>query len=523
MGTPQRIAVLGGGISGLSTAYYLSKLLPKSCSITLFEKDHIGGWIRSERHGGHLFELGPRTLRPSGEAGAAVLDMAYQLGLQSEIVTTSKTSPAALNRYIYQNSLLQKLPSSALEILSPFNDNTPALKGLLLSILREPFVRPSTLKDESIHSFVQRRFGKNVADNLISALVHGIYAGNAKELSVKSCMPFLWDAEKRHGSVTRGLMAPPRPADMSARKYKITDKEVLRFIRDIQSKSSIYTFRKGMQTLPDALRHTLENSANVQIVRAEVERISKTDNYTVITKNSSEPTTHDRIISALPAAQLSKILSTATTTTSSNGIRNGMLNTHLASIRGVDVAVVNMAFRGTHHTVLPINGFGYLIPATEHTTPVLGTVFDSCAVPEQDNGHETRLTVMLGGHKFDAFFGTADNDVSSSSTAASLYDRVKETAVHAVQHQLGVNDQPEVVNAVVHRQCIPQYRVGHNETLQNLHAELRADFPGLSVVGASYCGVSVNDCVKVARDVACNVAAGEIVTGLESAQESSTI
>ncbi|KAJ3180839.1 oxygen-dependent protoporphyrinogen oxidase [Gaertneriomyces sp. JEL0708] len=519
MGTPQRIAVLGGGISGLSTAYYLSKLLPKSSSITLFEKDHIGGWIRSERHGGHLFELGPRTLRPSGEAGAAVLDMAYQLGLQSEVVTTSKTSPAALNRYIYQNSLLQKLPSSALEILSPFNDKTPALKGLLLSILREPFVRPSTLKDESIHSFVQRRFGKNVADNLISALVHGIYAGNAKELSVKSCMPFLWDAEKRHGSVTRGLMAPPRPADMSTRKYKITDKEVLRFIRDIQSKSSIYTFRKGMQTLTDALRHTLEDSANVQIVRAEVERISKNHTYTVTTKTSSEPTTHDRIISALPAAQLAKILSTTTT---SNVIHNGMLNSHLASIRGVDVAVVNMAFRGTHHTVLPINGFGYLIPATEYTTPVLGTVFDSCAVPEQDNGDETRLTVMLGGHKFDAFFGTADNDVSPTacSSATSLHDHVKETAVHAVKHQLGVNVHPEIVNAVVHRQCIPQYRVGHHETLQNLHNELRAGFPGLSVVGASYCGVSVNDCVKVARDVACNVAAGEIVTGLEGAQES---
>ncbi|KND02545.1 protoporphyrinogen oxidase [Spizellomyces punctatus DAOM BR117] len=503
MSSPSHFAVLGGGVSGLSTAWYLSKLAPKTARITVVEKNaRVGGWVHTNMQDGQLYELGPRTIRPVGVAGRAVLDMVYRLNLVEEVLTTPKNSPAAINRYIYQNSRLHHLPTSPLDLLMPWKAKSPLLKGLLFSVLREPFVKPTNASDESIHGFVERRFGRALADNLVSAVIHGIYAGDSTQLSVRSAMPFLWECEKKHGSVGRGVLAPPAVAPIGDERapLSVESNDAKKFISDIQRNSSIFSFKNGMQTLTDALKRDLDKEENVSFIRGNIESLSFKEGVEIAHTASSQPLKADHVISAIPAVDLSRILPPS----------SHALSSLLSSIKSVDVAVVNISFGGHFSKILPVNGFGYLVPATEDT-PILGTVFDSCAMPKQDSGDQTRVTVMMGGHKFHKYFG--DPDVVSK-------EKLLETAMTAVRTHLGVNAEPIASSVVIHKQCIPQYVVGHRDRLHAIHEEVKSQHIQLSLVGASYLGVAVNDCVKGARDLVSNLlvetqAKQRRITGLE--------
>jgi oxygen-dependent protoporphyrinogen oxidase len=154
-----KIAVLGGGISGLSTAYFLKKEFPNA-SIQVIEASNWGGWIRSIKRKHTLFETGPRTLRPHGEPGAFTLDLVQELGLDNNLLQVKKTSSAAKNRFVYAQSELQKLPSSLLGMLL---QKPRIFKGIPKELAMEFFNqkhRKIYENDESIQSFFSRRFGE---------------------------------------------------------------------------------------------------------------------------------------------------------------------------------------------------------------------------------------------------------------------------------------------------------------------------------------------------------------------------
>lgn len=283
---PLQIAVLGAGLSGLSVAFHLSRSLRASsgsrgpaASIVLVEASgRVGGWARSLRDGDFLFEEGPRTLRPQG-AGRATLDLVRsprrevpdgyetarkiepgiasdkltpimqvkELALQDKVVRVPKSSPAAKSRFLYLNDSLHELPRSFLSLIKP----SVVTDGMLATILREPFVPPTSLPDESIDAFITRRFSAKVAQNLVSAVVRGIYAGDSRELSVRSCFPSLWLAEQKHGSVLKGMAydslfgkSPDRNSDDE-------------FIDSFKT-TSVYSFTEGLQTLSDSLLERLK-------------------------------------------------------------------------------------------------------------------------------------------------------------------------------------------------------------------------------------------------------------------------
>ena len=154
-----KIAVLGGGISGLSTAYFLNKQFPKA-QIQIIESSHWGGWIKSVKRKDTIFETGPRTLRPRGLPGAFTLDLVQELGLEARLLTVLKSSVAAKNRFVYSQSQLQKLPSSILGLIL---ENPKILQGIPKEIFLEFFNRnPIKIcaKDESIQTFLERRYGQ---------------------------------------------------------------------------------------------------------------------------------------------------------------------------------------------------------------------------------------------------------------------------------------------------------------------------------------------------------------------------
>ncbi|KAG0368517.1 hypothetical protein BGZ54_001779 [Gamsiella multidivaricata] len=441
--------------------------------------------------------------------------MIKSLHLASKLEPVPKTSPAAKNRYIYAHNKLHMLPSSIEGALThPLI--TPKLPRAALDLVKGG----SGQEDESIESFVSRRFGRGFSDELISAMVHGIYAGDVSKLSVRSTFGMLYHLEKDYGSVVMGMMMGggnvETPWDKTLKeKIVATMPDVTEFV----DKTSIYSFTDGLEELSRALEKDLVMGGRVKILKdAQVEKLDfDHTNRTVkasisVSIKDQDPVYANTVISALPPRALHDLLPIS--------------HPELIHNPSVTVAVVNLVY-DAKQARLASPGFGYLIPRSENSAAnyqgLLGIVFDSCAIPSQDMGpsrdQTLKLTAMIGGHMFDdvlarqAAAADSNGKPSASSTVVSqqasrnshqkLTSFFEKTATDAVKRHLQIDSVPDTVKVHIHRECIPQYMVGHLQRMQTLDQSLRSEYGGLlAVTGAGYLGVSVNDCIKNAREVA---------------------
>ncbi|RKP02360.1 hypothetical protein CXG81DRAFT_24976 [Caulochytrium protostelioides] len=522
--TPRRVAVLGGGVTGLAAAYYLRRAATHAGAATtaaaaaaghtvhVYEQaPRWGGWVQSTRQDGYLFEQGPRTLRPAG--GEHTLALVAALGIANEVIGVPKTQPAARTRLVYANGSMNLMPASLLRFAF---STQPVLRGVLGRVLREPFVARSRAADESIDAFVARRFGRRVADDLVSAVVHGIYGGDARTLSMAACFPTLWQREQTYGSVVlplllgltgRSLSAPsePRPpvVALTAEQHA--------WVRQMARETAIYAFRDGMQTLTDSLVRALaappergavrlHGATPVTALAYDADAAQRDAPCWTVT-TAAGAAAYDHVISALPSGTLARLLQSggAATAATADASLPAAVARVVHQLSGPDMTaaaslwVVNLAF---HEQVTP-QAFGYLVARGGETAPpgdaawfahehgLLGVVFDASALPAQNQfKEESRLTVML------------------RAPADAAADAVLAQARAGLAKHTGINQTPSSARVTYQPACLPQYRVGHRQRLAALHDALAAAFEGrLSVAGAGYRGVSVNDCIAQAHDV----------------------
>lgn len=365
--------ILGGGISGLSAAYYALEN-PKIGALALLEaSSRVGGWIKSSQSpSGAIFEKGPRTIRPETAAGKHTLQLVDDLQLTDKIIPISKSHPAAKNRMIYVDNKLCTLPnsfSSLLTIKSPF-------RRPLISMLWTDFRAPKVEKDdESIYNFVERRLGKDVADYLISPMICGICAGDAKKISVNFLMRTFFEAEQKHGWIMKGIWKDARtrlatqnvknkiPVNENERKYAGISAK-----RAQNEKWSVWGLDGGLEQIPIALANNL-SSRNVNIrLNSRCQNITFKPDHVEIEVNGKKEKC-SRLISSLPANNLGVLLRR----------QHPQLAQELEAIPTVTVGVINFEFR---NNVFPTEAFGCLIPPDEKL-PILGIIFDSCIFPQQ--------------------------------------------------------------------------------------------------------------------------------------------
>jgi protoporphyrinogen/coproporphyrinogen III oxidase len=281
---PKRIAVLGGGIAGLSSAYFLKKEFPQ-CKITIFEaREQTGGWIKSMRanlppESGHkgnvLFELGPRTLRNS----TPTAHMIQELGIVDDIVYTKKSDPGAKNRFIYYPDRLNRLPAEIPTIGDTFALAWSGILNGAWGLLKEPLMpkRSDIITDETVGSFISRRVDRRLANNIVSAVFHGIYAGDIWKLSAKTLLRLPWQLEGRYGSALGGYfnMHNNPPAEKQLTLVHPYDRELakamneeidldLDFAKNLKS-AAMFSFKDGLQHLVKSLQLDLEKSGNIDI------------------------------------------------------------------------------------------------------------------------------------------------------------------------------------------------------------------------------------------------------------------
>lgn len=427
-----KVAILGAGISGLTTAWYLKKKYPE-ITLDIFEKEaRAGGNIRSISLGGHITELGPRGIRPKGK-GKYFLQLVQELGLQDQLI---QANPAAKKRYLYMDGKLEKLPSGPFGIFG-----SKPLKGWWKALRKEFMdnVPASTSQEETVYEFAERRFGSHLADTLADPFFTGIYAGDIRKLSAPAVIPHMLEYEEKYGSVVKGFLAEPTE-----------EPEVERSFGGLE-KASLLTLRGGMEELCDRLADELSQNLRLE---------------TTISDLAPLLSSYDKVISTLPAYILA-------------GMVDEPLRTCLQAVEYAPIAVVALNFN--EKLEVP-EGFGYLV-ASNQKQPILGCIFNDQTFPELSANKGASFTVMIGGSMMKDFFRYTREDFLSIA---------RETlAVHLKNTRFRV---PDASFVQVWPQAIPQYNTGHLQILEAIKKETKAT--KLVVSGNFVSGIALSDCIR---------------------------
>ena len=442
----RRIAVIGGGLTGLAAACHLRQLGAEP--LLLESSPRVGGAIRSSREGDWLHEAGPNTLLANTPV---VTEFLAHLGLASRTLTPP---PTARHRYVLRGGIPRALPGSP-----------PALLGgnffswlSKLRLLREPFVaRAAPDADESIADFTRRRLGREFLDYAVNPFVAGIYAGDPARLSVRHGFPKLHALEQRHGSLLRGLLAARRTAP----------------------RGGIVSFPEGLEEIPRAAAALLGPAALALGAGITALAPAPGDQWLVRwgTPSGAHEEIFSRILIALPAAAAARLPLPAAAARA------------LAILPTISHPPVASVFLGFTRAAVahPLDGFGLLVPAIE-SRRTLGTLFSSSLFPGRAPADHVALTTFVGGTR------QPENALLDDEALIAL-------VLADLVTSLGVTGAPRFARIVRWPRAIPQYEVGYARFEAAFAAAERA-CPGLHFGGHARDGVALGACIESGQRLA---------------------
>ncbi len=468
METPH-IVVVGGGITGLTAAYQLQSFARRSGTpfrITLVESDHrLGGKILTDRSDDMVIEAGPDSFL---SFKSAALELCRELGIEDSVIDTSESGGGT---FILRSGRLEPLPEG-ITMLVPTKFK-PLLSSRLLSTLGKlrmgmDFFIPARLGpgDESVGDFVRRRLGREAFERMAQPLLSGIYAGDADRLSLAATFPRLRDTELKYGSLTKGMLAQRKQA--SARP------------QTGPKRSAFLSLLGGLGELTDALGEALTDvevmlgTAVTSIERADGARYgaSLSDGRTLVA---------DGLILAVPAYAASHMLRQLEPSVSSL----------LSHIPYVSTATITLAYRADD-VAGSGSGRGFVIPRVENRE------LTAITWVTQKFPHRASDGVAL----VRAFVGRAGREEAVDMSDDDLLGLVR----RELSEILGIGAEPLDVRIYRWRRALPQYVLGHLESLDEID-ERMASMPAIQIAGAAYRGVGIPDCIHSGRSAATKVLA----------------
>jgi oxygen-dependent protoporphyrinogen oxidase len=437
-----RVAVVGGGIAGLTAA---TRLAGAGHDVTLVDADaRAGGLIRSERRDGFLCESGPQALLSGRPETRALVAAA---GLEPRVTWSHE---ATRRRFVYLRCALRALPASPPALLK--TDLLGTLAKLRLA--REPFVpKADPARDESVLAFFERRFGAEAARAVGAPAVIGIYASDAATLSLKSALPRLHELEQKHGSVLRGAFAERGGSDGGPPRS--------------------FSFPDGLEELPRALAARL--GARRVIARAvAVEPVGTGYRVQV---DGGAPVDAERVVLATPAAVTATLLATLAPAGAAA----------LSSVPHAPIAVAALGFRapasGTLDLGMDLAAYGFVVARGEGPT-LLGCQYESSIFDHRAPRGAALLRTLQGGTFDPAIVDASDDEIAAR-------------AVADLRRVAGLRVDPDFVAVWRHPAGIPQYDLQHAARVRALGDDLGRR-PGLHVIGQATTGVGLNDGIAAA-------------------------
>lgn len=473
------VVVVGAGVTGLATAYRLSRARP-DVEVTVLEADaRAGGCISTEQRDGFLLDAGPDSfLRTKPEA----IELCRELGLENEFITTR---PEARNVYVAHRGALELMPAGM--VLAVPTRLGPMLKTPLLSLPAKLRVlgdlafawRPPPSRaddeDESIDSFLARHFGVEATRAIGGPLLGGLYAGDIGDLSIRATFPQLVELERRHGSVIFGLFAAERRRLGENGAARPSFGELWRWLRrnPEQAQSPFVSLRGGMQQLIAALVAELPPGA-----------IRFGERVTALTPNAASP--RWTVTTERGRYDADGVVLTAPANVAARMLPEGPLRRELAAIRYLSTAAVFFALdrAAVSH---PLTGSGFIVPPGE------GDILAATWISSKWDGRAPGDAVLVR-----AFLGEARG--APPLARASDADLVA-FARFGLERLMGPLGRARFERVFRYIDVRPQPTVGHAGRLRRIDAAL-ADLPGLHLAGAAYHGVGIPDCVRQARTVA---------------------
>jgi oxygen-dependent protoporphyrinogen oxidase len=456
----KRVAIVGGGIAGLSIAHAIRSRDPLAQVVVLERGDRAGGNVRSEVVDGYTCEWGPDGFLDNAPDTLRLIEA---VGLADRVC---RSRDAARRRFVYRDGRLNELPAGP----------GAFLKSPLLSVAGkarlawEPFAHRRPDQDETIHEFAARRIGAEAASILVDSMVSGVFAGDARTLSLRACFPRMWELETEYGGLFRAMLAlrkQRRRGDaMGAPSGTLT------------------SFAGGMEDLIRGVASTLGSAVRTSAGAIAIRKDTPTCRFSLSTTTGIVEA--DALVLAGPSSDAASLLKPYDPT----------LSALLAGIATAPLVVVCLGYdegavardRGA------LDGFGFLVPRNQGIR-ILGALWETSIYPHRAPEGKALIRVMIGGAR--------DPHVVDLDDAELL--RIVRSELTST---MGLHVGPEFVRIIRRRRGIPQYTVGHLARLDRIDTCLDAH-PGLYLAGNSYRGVSINSCVAEAGPIAERVLADE--------------
>lgn len=450
--------MVGGGISGLTAAYRLSRLLPDA-RIELFEaSERLGGVLHTRCDDGYLIEFGADSFI---DKLPAAVELCHELGLADEIIPTNEYPRRAL--VLYDGSL-HRVPSGFVQMRA--EEYLPMLRSPILSwrgklrLLAERWIAKSPMVetenyDESVASFASRRLGREVFERLVQPLLAGIYTADAEKLSTAATMVTAIDAERQHGSL--------RAATLNARRNQQAASKAsgARY-------ASFVTLRSGLDQLVRSLADHLTDATFHLETPVDRIRLTTDDRWSV----GAGSTDHqfDAIVVALPAPRAAQLLAPT----------NQALSSALFEIPYASSAVAALVYR-RDQIADELDGFGMVVPSVEGRK-IVAASYSSIKFPNRVPDGHVLLRVFVGG-----------------ALQSELLDHTDEQLLDLAHSEVGqilrITGGPVRRELVRWQEKMPQYHVGHLQLVDRIE-QLVATHRRLALAGNAYHGVGIPQCVR---------------------------
>lgn len=472
----RRILVVGGGITGLSAAYYARKAAEREgvpCRVELAEQSaQLGGKIHTLYKGEFVIEKGPDSFLARK---LPIIELTKELGLEGEL---TGTNPKAKKTYILRKGKLHRMPQGL--VLGIPTEVKPFIGTGLISPLGKAraaldlvLPRRSSEDDESLGDFLERRLGREVLSNIAEPLLAGIYAGDTHALSLRSTFPQFHQMEKKHRSLILGMMAGKKEPASPAKNLPNA------------AKGSVFlTYKRGLQTLVGALTERLAELGVPLRLGMAVQSLSKLDDgkYEVEFASASGGGSseyvkeqYDGVILTMPAYRAAKLL---------EGLPAA---NYLKELTYISVANVIMGF-DAKDIRYPLDGTGFVVPRTE------GTTITACTWTSVKWLH----TAPEGSLVLRCYVGRSGEEDWVNLSDEEIVERVR----HDIRSILGIEAKPKLVEVTRLMRSMPQYPVGHLEAIAELERQLDAFLPGVYATGSAFRGVGLPDCIGQAKETA---------------------